>query len=77
MNLPNFALTYNTLLDQHLILPGWRSNFISAAAVAHASTSGLTYDCLDYFIKALAPTFADRDIWYDSYMEELNGLIKL
>eukprot|EP00957_Ditylum_brightwellii_P002337 179521-Ditylum_brightwellii.AAC.2 len=77
INLPNFALTYKSLLDQQLILPGWHSNFIQAAAAAHVSASGLTYDCPDSLLKALAPTFSGRAIWHDSYMEELNGLIKL
>eukprot|EP00957_Ditylum_brightwellii_P193206 14711268-Ditylum_brightwellii.AAC.1 len=42
INLPNFALTYNSLLDQQLILPGWHSNFIPATTASHVSASGLT-----------------------------------
>eukprot|EP00957_Ditylum_brightwellii_P175123 13333451-Ditylum_brightwellii.AAC.1 len=48
-----------------------------AAAAAHVSASGLTCDCPNSLLKALAPTFSDRAIYHDSYMEELNGLIKL
>eukprot|EP00957_Ditylum_brightwellii_P157239 11967151-Ditylum_brightwellii.AAC.1 len=77
MNLPNFALTYKSLLNQQPILPGWHSNFITTAAAAHVSASGLTCDCLNSLLKALAPAFADRAILHESYMEELNGLIKL
>eukprot|EP00957_Ditylum_brightwellii_P165870 12628642-Ditylum_brightwellii.AAC.1 len=75
--LPNFAITYKSLLEQQLILPGWHRNFIPAAAAAHVSATGLTCDCPDSLLKALAPTFSNRVIWHKSYMEELNGLIKL
>eukprot|EP00957_Ditylum_brightwellii_P181640 13836670-Ditylum_brightwellii.AAC.1 len=77
MNLPNFTLTYKSLTFQQLIFLGWHSNFISAAAATHVSASRLTCDCPDSLIKALAPTFTNRAIWHESYMEELNGLIKL
>eukprot|EP00957_Ditylum_brightwellii_P052871 4008734-Ditylum_brightwellii.AAC.1 len=60
-----------SLLDQQLLLPGWHSNFIPAAAAAHVSASGLTCDCPEFLIKALAPSFADCAIWHESYMEEL------
>eukprot|EP00957_Ditylum_brightwellii_P133112 10149439-Ditylum_brightwellii.AAC.1 len=77
ISLLNFALTYKSLLEQQLLLPRWHSNFIPAAAAAHVSASGLTCDCPESLIKALSPLFADRTIWHDSYMEELQGLIKL
>eukprot|EP00957_Ditylum_brightwellii_P202716 15331488-Ditylum_brightwellii.AAC.1 len=34
IDLPNFALTYQSLLDQQLILPVWHSAFIPAAVAA-------------------------------------------
>eukprot|EP00957_Ditylum_brightwellii_P016799 1264563-Ditylum_brightwellii.AAC.1 len=77
VDVDNFALMYQSILDQQLILPGWHSTFIPAATVAHISATGLTCDCPESLIKALAPTFADRAIWHASYMEELQGLIAL
>eukprot|EP00957_Ditylum_brightwellii_P156911 11942119-Ditylum_brightwellii.AAC.1 len=75
--LPNFALTYKSLLDQQLLLPGWHSSFIPATTAAHVSASGLIRPCPETLLKALAPIFADRSIWHNSYMEELTGLVKL
>eukprot|EP00957_Ditylum_brightwellii_P056505 4284107-Ditylum_brightwellii.AAC.1 len=70
--LPNFALTYKSLLDQQMILPGWHSHFIP-----YVSAGGFTNDFPDYLLKSLANTFSNRVIWYDFYIEEMNGLIEL
>eukprot|EP00957_Ditylum_brightwellii_P204368 15338892-Ditylum_brightwellii.AAC.1 len=51
INLPNFALTYKSLLHQQLILPGWHNNIIPAATAAHVSTSGLMCNHPDSLIK--------------------------
>ena len=64
-------------LDQQLLLPGWLSNFTPAASAAHVSASGLMCPCPPSLLKALSPTFQDRLIWHESYMEEYNGLLKL
>eukprot|EP00957_Ditylum_brightwellii_P011088 840487-Ditylum_brightwellii.AAC.1 len=68
---------YKSLLNQYLLLPGWHSNFILAAAAAHVSTFGHTCNCPDSLIKALAPVFADHAILHEPYMEELQSFIKL
>eukprot|EP00957_Ditylum_brightwellii_P210933 15365571-Ditylum_brightwellii.AAC.1 len=39
-DLPNFALIYNSLLYQQLLLSGWHSNVVPAAAAAHVSAAG-------------------------------------
>eukprot|EP00957_Ditylum_brightwellii_P201003 15322197-Ditylum_brightwellii.AAC.1 len=40
----------------------WYSNFTPAAALTHASTSGLTCNCPGSLPKDLAPIFTDRAV---------------
>eukprot|EP00957_Ditylum_brightwellii_P063271 4801619-Ditylum_brightwellii.AAC.1 len=77
VHVPNLGLTYQSFLDNELLLPGCHSDFIAAAATAHVSASGLALDCPNSLFKTLHPSFADRAIWYASYMEEVSGLIQL
>eukprot|EP00957_Ditylum_brightwellii_P035030 2655916-Ditylum_brightwellii.AAC.1 len=76
-NLHNLGFTYQSLLNNQLLLPGCNKSFLPAAAAAHVSIQGLTLDCPDSIIKALNPSFANRAIWHQSYIEKFNGLLQL
>eukprot|EP00957_Ditylum_brightwellii_P184913 14083308-Ditylum_brightwellii.AAC.1 len=43
--LSNFALIYQSFLDQQIILPGWHSTFLLVVAAAHVSALGLACNC--------------------------------
>lgn len=77
VTLPNFCLSFQRYIDDGTLLPGWHGgkNFYLAGLSSHVSATDLK--CLippGSVNKALYSRNPDRQIWYDSYKEEYDGL---
>ena len=85
MTLPNIVTEWPSLNCDHILQPTWNvswflhpsttnpttASFISAS---HVLARNLKAPCPLSLLKALLEDFVDRSTWYDSYMEEKNGL---
>ncbi|MGH3053513.1 MAG: reverse transcriptase domain-containing protein, partial [Gaiellaceae bacterium] len=76
VNIPGLINDFQTIMDKGIVIPGWQnpSTFIIGRARPVLATL-CQAPCPRSLRQALDPSHPDRQMWLDSYKEELNGLI--
>ena len=70
--LPDFQFTFQTLLNENILQPGWANPPKSLAM--HVSAHNLQNPCPPTLSKALDPVNVDHSTWLQSYKEEYDNL---
>ena len=75
VDLPDLHVHFQSLINQHTIVPGWHSSPpLLQGQASHVSAAGLTQLAPGSMHKAFCTDHPDAQIWHDSYAEEYNGL---
>ena len=70
--LPNLPFTFQSLINENILQPGWIQQPTMSAF--HVSAAHLKNPCPQSLSKALDPSSVDRQTWLDAYKEEFQGL---
>ena len=73
--LPNLPFTYQTLINDCVLQPGWLNHPTFSAR--HVSATNLQNPCPETLSKALDPTNVDHETWYAAYKEEYDDLRRM
>ena len=79
LSLPNLLMDHMSFIQEGILLPGWSNSTRQIVAAArHISAKGLHHLIAPKSLKiAFLETNVDRAIWLASYLEELQGLLRM
>ncbi len=70
--LENLPFTFQTLIDEGVLQPGWETH--PQLLAFNVSAQNLKHPCPPTLNKALHPSHLDRDTWFQSYHQEYSDL---
>ena len=70
--LENLPFTFQTLIDEGVLKPGWENH--PQLSAFNVSAKNLQHSCPPTLNKALDPSHLDRDTWLQSYTQEYSDL---
>ena len=70
--LENLPFTFQTLIDEGTLKPGWENH--PQLSAFNVSAKNIQHPCPPTLNKALHPSHLDRDTWLQSYNQEYSDL---
>lgn len=79
IKVPNLLTQHSSMMDKKMLLPGWSNSVRQIVATArHVSAKHLNILCVPTTLtKALCDSYPDKFIWLATYLEEIQGLLRM